>query len=349
MQDHEQADSRVQRAMAELHEELAWLSFMLPREAVQLAGRHLPLARLRDHLPRFIGERLRMGLYPARVTDPLHVSCARNHPAWGEPPALDPARPVRYPQPPRASILIVTYGNLELTRLCLCSLQRAAGPLPFEILVVDNSSPDGTAAYLREVEGSGLLPLRAILNRDNRGFAAANNQAAEQARGDVLVLLNNDTVVRPGWLEALVATLDADPSVGLVGPVTNSSGTDAQLGTPYHDLDEMQTFAAAYTAAHAGKTTEPVMLALFCTALPRALYTEIGGLDERYGLGLFEDDDLAMAVRRAGRNLVLRRDVFVHHYGGAAFGKLPPRRYLRLWWQNRRRFERKWRTTWQKR
>ena len=124
---------------------------------------------------------------------------------------------------------------------------------------------------------------------------------------------------------------------------------DAQLGTPYPDLGAMQAFAAAYTAQHAGETSEPVMLALFCTAVPRALYRAVGGLDERYGLGLFEDDDLAMAVRRAGRRLVLRHDVFVHHYGGAAFGKLPPRRYLKLWWQNRRRFERKWRTTWQKR
>lgn len=330
-------------------EEIGWLSFMLPREAVQLAGRHLPLAQLRDHLPRFVGERLRFGLYPARVTDPLQVVCSREHPAWGEPPALDPELRVHYESPPRASVIVVTYGNLDLTRLCLCSLQRAAGALPFEILVVDNSSTDGTPAYLRAVEASGLLPLRVIQNRDNVGFAAANNQAARRARGDILVLLNNDTVVLPGWIEALVATLDADPGVGMVGPVTNSSGTDAQLGTPYRDLDEMRAFAGPYRAEHAGQCEEPEMLALFCTAIPRSLYLELGGLDERYGRGLFEDDDLAMAVRRAGRKLVLRRDVFIHHYGGASFGKLPPHEYLRLWWQNRRRFERKWRTRWRKR
>lgn len=335
----------VQRAL----EELRWLSFMLPREAVQLAGRHLPLATLRDHLPRFVGERLRMGLYPARVTDPQQVHIARSHPAWGDPPALDPARRIRFDGPPRASILLVTYGNLALTRLCLCSLQRAAGSLPFEIIAVDNRSPDDTPAYLREVEASGLLPLRVVLNEQNRGFAAANNQAAALARGDVLVLLNNDTVVLPGWLEGLVAALDSDPTVGLVGPVTNSSGTDAQLGTPYRDLDELGAFAAEYTQDHQGLVSEPEMLALFCTAVPRALYTAVGGLDERYGRGMFEDDDLAMAVRRAGRRLVLRHDVFVHHYGGAAFGKLPPREYLKLWWQNRRTFERKWGTTWHKR
>ena len=334
---------------ARLFDELRFLGFMIPREAVQLLSRRLPLARLRDHLPRFIGERLRMGLYPARVTDPLRVQCARNHPAWGEPPELDPARPIRFDAPPRASILIVTYGDLELTRLCLCSLQRAAGPTPFEIIVVDNDSRDETPAYLHAIEASRLLPLRVVKNRDNRGFAAANNQAAELARGDILVFLNNDTVVRQGWLDRLVAALDARPDVGMVGPMTNSCGNEAQLGTPYADLGAMEDFAAAHCAAHAGQSVDPQMLTLFCAAMPAALFRQIGGLDPGYGKGMFEDDDLGMAVRAQGRRLLLLKDVFVHHYGGAAFSRLPPREYLRLFFMNRRYFERKWRTEWQKR
>lgn len=330
-------------------EELAWLSFLVPREFVQLLGRHLPLAELRDRLPRPVAEKLRMGLYPARVTDPLHVVCERREPAWGDPAELDPSRPVRYDTPPRASLLVVTYGNLALTRLCLASVQRAAGPLPFEIIVVDNGSQDGTREYLRRIESEGLLPLRAVCNDDNRGFAAANNQAAALATGDVVVFLNNDTVVRAGWLEGLVDALDRDPTLGLVGPVTNSCGNEAQLGTPYATLAEMERFAERYTTAHAGERAELPMLTLFCTAMPRALFDAIGGLDERYGAGLFEDDDLAMAVRAAGRKVTLLRDVFVHHYGGASFGRLPPRAYLRIFWHNRRAFERKWGVPWQKR
>jgi GT2 family glycosyltransferase len=91
------------------------------------------------------------------------------------------------------------------------------------------------------------------------------------------------------------------------------------------------------------------MLTLFCTAMPRALWREVGGLDERYRIGMFEDDDLAMAVKQRGRRVVLARDAFVHHYGGAAFSQLSPREYLRIWWENRRRFEEKWGATWQKR
>jgi GT2 family glycosyltransferase len=326
-------------------DELAWWAFFLPRQGVQELARRLPLAALRDRLPRAVGERLRLGLYPARVTDAQSVDCAREYPAWGVPAELDPARPIRFAESPRVSIVMVTYGNLDLTRLCLASLQRAAGATPFELLVVDNASPDGTAAWLRDTEARALLPMQVQFNTDNRGFAAANNQAAARARGDVLVFLNNDTVVTPGWLERLVQHLDRDPSIGLIGPVTNSCGNEAAIATSYHELDGMFRFAAAQT----GGLTDLPMLTLFCTVMPRALFDDVGGLDERYRVGMFEDDDLAMAVRTRGRRVVLARDVFVHHYGGAAFSRLEPARYLRIWWENRRRFEAKWGTTWTRR
>jgi len=332
-----------------LREELAWLGFYLPRQGVQRLARLLPLAQLRDRLPRFVGERLRMGLYPARVTDAQAVRCAHAYAPWGEPATLDPVRRVRYDVPPRASLLVVTYGNLALTRLCLASVQRAAGALPFELIVVDNASSDETVPFLRGVEDGGLLPLRVHANRDNLGFAAANNQAAKLARGDVLVFLNNDTVVTPGWLERLVAHLDREPRLGLVGPVTNSCGNAAEVPVDYPDLDGMFAFAERYTAAHLGELDELSMLALFCAAMPRTLWDQVGGLDERYRVGMFEDDDLAMAVRRRGRQVRVARDVFVHHFGGAAFSRLAPSRYLRIWWENRRRFEAKWKTTWERR
>lgn len=336
-----------------LLDELSFLAFLAPREAVQALGRRLPLDRVRDRLPRFVSERLRLGLYPARVTDPLRVVCAREYPPWGTPPALDPALPIRFAADaaPHASVLIVTYGNLDLTQLCLASVQRAAAKaaVSFEIIVVDNASTDGTPAYLDEVAASGLLPIRVVKNSHNAGFAGANNQAARLARGKVLVFLNNDTVVRSGWLDGLVHVLEQDPSCGLVGPVTNSCGNEAQLGTVYSDLDGMERFASDYCRQHAGERDELRMLTLFCAAMPADLFRDLGGLDEGYGPGMFEDDDLGMAVQRRGKRLILARDVFVHHYGGAAFSKLPPRQYLRLFYLNRRYFERKWHTRWQKR
>ena len=330
-----------------LGEELAWWRFYLPRQAVQLLARRLPLATLRDRLPRAVGERLRFGLYPARITDATEVVCARAHAPWGDPARLDATRPVRYLEAPRASILVVTYNNLALTQLCLASLQRSAGALPFEVIVVDNASSDGTPEWLAGCAERQLMPLTVVANRHNAGFAAGNNQAAARARGDVVVFLNNDCVVVPGWLERLVGHLDGDGALGLVGPVTNSGGNaEAQLGTHYADLDGMRRFADDYTGAHAGQLVDVPMLPLFCAAMTRARFDAVGGLDERYGRGLFEDDDLAMAVRQRGWRVALARDVFVHHYGGASFSRLPPSEFLRLWWQNRRAYERKWQVKW---
>src|SRR5262249_6381195 len=224
-----------------------------------------------------------------------------------------------------------------------------AGPVSFEATDVDNLSPDGTRDFLRSAAGRGALPLRLVENPANLGFSRDNNQAAALARGDVLVSPNNDTVVRPGWLEGLVGHLDANPSIGLLGPVTNSCGNEAEVGTAYGDLDEMERFAGAYVRAHAGELADIPMLTLFCAAMPRELFRTLGGLDERYGLGMFEDDDLSEAVRRAGPRVVLARDVFVHHYGGAAWSRQGDYAYLRQWWWNRRLFEDKWGKSWQKR
>jgi GT2 family glycosyltransferase len=329
--------------------EAAWLAFYLPRGGLQALARRLPLDRLRDQLPRRLAEQLRFSLYPARITDATEKRCATAYAPWGDPADLDPSRPVRYDGTPRTSLLMVTHGNEALTRLCLRSLQEAAGAVSFEVIAVDNGSPvgDGTAAYLERAASSGILPLRVVLNRDNRGFSAANNQAAGLARGEILVLLNNDTVVVPGWLERLVGHLERDRSLGLVGPRTNACGNEAALGTPYGDLDGMFAFARARPETPCARDLE--MLTLFCAAIPARLWGEVGGLDERYRLGMFEDDDLAMAVRRAGRRVAVCEDVFVHHYGGASFSQLPPRTYLRVWWENRRRYVAKWGVAWKPR
>jgi GT2 family glycosyltransferase len=97
-----------------------------------------------------------------------------------------------------------------------------------EVIVVDNASRDGTPEYLR-LAATQHENLRVILNDENRGFAAANNQGLEVARGDFLVLLNNDTAVPRGWLSSLVRHLSSDDSIGLIGPVTNQIGNEARI------------------------------------------------------------------------------------------------------------------------
>jgi GT2 family glycosyltransferase len=250
------------------------------------------------------------------------------------------------PRIPRASIVIVTFNNLVYTRLCLESVLANTDHPNHEIIVVDNGSTDGTPDYLRSL--ARLHPhIHLVLNHRNRGFAPANNQGLAFTRGEHLVLLNNDTLVPRGWLDRLVRDLE-DPAIGLVGPVTNRTGNEAQIEVPYRTYGEFKQFSRRYYQSRCPERFDIRMLAMFCVAMGRDVYECIGPLDERFEVGLFEDEDYAMRVRAAGYRVVCVEDVFVHHFGQASIGELARTgAYGKLFHANRRRWEEKWRTSWQ--
>ncbi len=245
---------------------------------------------------------------------------------------------------PLVSVVIPTYRNLGITRACLKSIERFTTYPNYEVIVVDNGSADGTAEYLRSAAAANPR-LTILLNETNQGFARAVNQGVAAATGEYIVVLNNDTIVTHGWLGRLIRHLH-DPSVGIVGAVTNHTGNEARIAASYTSAYEMHRFAADYTRAHAGQTLEVRMVALFCAAMRRAVWDEIGPLDERFEIGMFEDDDLAQRLRTTGYRIVCAEDVFVHHEGAAGFKTLGPGAYDRLLRENRVRFEQKWGTPW---
>jgi GT2 family glycosyltransferase len=257
-----------------------------------------------------------------------------------------PAPDVRAPPgpAPQASVVVVTRDNLVFARLCLESL-LAATDGSYEVIAVDNGSTDGTREYLSRLSASGA-PVRTLLNDSNRGFAPACNQGLRLARGDVLVLLNDDTIVTPGWLRRLAGHLD-DPEVGMVGPTTNRIGNEAEIDASYRTLGELARFADARAEAHAGQAVDIPTLTMFCVAMRRDVYEAVGALDERFEVGLLEDDDYSLRVRSAGYRLRCTDDVFVHHFGETSFGKLVPSgEYARLLQANQKRFEEKWGVAW---
>lgn len=244
---------------------------------------------------------------------------------------------------PAVSVIVVTYNNLDYTRACLHSLEVFSEWARLEIIVVDNASRDGTPQFLQQWSNAAS-GRKVVLNQDNRGFAAANNQGLAIAGGDYLILLNNDTYVTRGWIRGLLMHLQRDPDVGLVGPVTNNIGNEARIETGYEGMEEMATFAATHGALHAGHSFPIPTLAFFCVAMPRSTYERVGPLDEAFGVGFFEDDDYCRRIEAEGMHCICAEDVFVHHHLSASFDKMKSDAKRELFERNKQTYEAKWGT-----
>jgi GT2 family glycosyltransferase/glycosyltransferase involved in cell wall biosynthesis len=242
---------------------------------------------------------------------------------------------------PTVSIIVVTFNNLKYTRLCLESVLKNTTLPDFEVIVIDNASDDGTREYLDSLAAADGR-LRIVRNATNRGFAAANNQGLKLATGKILLLLNNDVIVPRGWLRGMLRVLE-DESVGLVGPVANSVGNQARIAVDYISLDEIDDFAVDHMAANIGVRFDIAVLAMYCIAMRREVWEQVGDLDEQFGIGLFEDDDYSNRARKAGYGVVCTPESFVHHFGQTSFKKLVKSgEYDALWKRNQAYYESKW-------
>lgn len=215
---------------------------------------------------------------------------------------------------PTASIVMLSWNALVYTQMAVESI-RLYTKMPHEIIIVDNGSTLETTDWLR-----AQPDLKVVYNATNRGFAKGCNQGIAAAAGEYIVLLNNDVVVTEGWLENLVDAVQRDPATGISAARSNElAGDQKLLDANYKELDAMHAYAAGRARAfrRAGYFTDRAIG--FCLCIDRKVLEQVGGIDERYGTGNFEDDDFCMRVRAAGYRIYVCDDVFIHHFGSVSF------------------------------
>ena len=186
--------------------------------------------------------------------------------------------------------------------------------------------------------------IKIIKNSENLGFAAGNNQGMAAARGNYILLMNNDIVVTPGWLERMISCAEKNPRIGIVGPMSNYvSGPQLVEDVRYNttDLDGLDDYAAEFSKKYAKKTRRLLRVVGFCMLIKRAVVNKIGGMDDRYGLGNFEDDDFSLRATLAGFESWIAEDCFIHHFGNRTFigAKIDYQESLHKNWEI---FKKKW-------
>jgi GT2 family glycosyltransferase len=214
--------------------------------------------------------------------------------------------------------------------------------LPFELIFLDLGALDGTADYLAGIAAAAPVRVEVVRAATDLDIGPACAEALRRARGEFLVLLNNDCVVPSGWLQQLLALATMSFGMGLAGPMSNYAAPPQLVETvPYRvgprkgpqsraeaesglvDSAAVERFARQFREEHKGKWLEVERLGGFCLLLKREVLTRIGPLDEE-GLGLFDTDLLSQKARQAGYSLAVCRDLFVHHFGTRTFAHGAP-------------------------
>ena len=244
-----------------------------------------------------------------------------------------------WPQP-QVSIVIPVYNKIAYTLACLASLAQHAAAASFEVIVVDDCSSDDTPEQLADVDG-----LRVIRNVQNLGFVGSCNAGAAAAQGEFLLFLNNDTVVTPGWLEALLRCFAEQADAGLVG---------AKLVYPDGRLQEAGGIVFRDGSGwNYGRFEDPAeprynfrREADYCSGaailLRRSLFEQLGGFDRRYAPAYYEDTDLAFAVRAAGLKVYYEPQSTVVHFEGISAGTDTGSGMKRYQVVNQQKFLEKW-------
>lgn len=219
---------------------------------------------------------------------------------------------------PLVSVIVPIYGNIEYTLRCLASIASNQPQAAFEVIVVDDCSPDNSFEVLTKVQG-----IRLLRNEQNQGFIRSCNIGAKTAKGQYLYFLNNDTEVTPGWLDELLCTFAEFPGTGFAGSkliypdgrLQEAGGIIWQDGSAWNFGRFQDPRFPVYNYAREVDYCSGASI-----MVPKSLFDELGGFDEHYLPAYCEDSDLALKIRDKGYRVIYQPLSTVIHYEGITSG-----------------------------
>lgn len=234
------------------------------------------------------------------------------------------------------SIIIPAYNQHELTEQCIASVCRHTTDM--EIILVDNGSTP------RYTETGADVTIR---NEKNLGFPVAVNQGIRARNNDIVVLLNNDVIVTPGWTTHLKKHLE---KYSIVAPMTNYCAGLQQITLPvYENEDELYAAACSHSIKHTGESLGVNWIIGFCMAFKKSLWKKIGPFDESLWPCSGEEIDFCLRARQAGHKVGIARDAYVHHFGSQTFHDMQSAgqiQYNQIVERNNRHLAEKWGEKW---
>ncbi|OGG46465.1 MAG: hypothetical protein A3F84_11685 [Candidatus Handelsmanbacteria bacterium RIFCSPLOWO2_12_FULL_64_10] len=211
---------------------------------------------------------------------------------------------------PLCSIIVLNYNGKSYLQDCLSSLLKQRYR-PFEVVLVDNASTDGSAEFVRRQ----FPDVKVVQNANNAGFAEGNNIGARNATGDLLIFLNNDTEVPPDWLERLVSGAYSDDAIGVCGAMTlrfDQRDTIDLLGFTLDRYGFPALIARGEKDEGQYAQVQDVFILGACLAIKRGVADRIGLFDPKYFM-LSEDIDLCWRAQVAGHRTVVAPFAKVYH------------------------------------
>ena len=215
----------------------------------------------------------------------------------------------------KISIIQVSYKNFETTtEPCLKSLFACEEFEDLEIILVDNASGKETTSQITQLI-SGKNNIKLIENATNRGFPGGVNDGVQISSADIIFFLGIDTQVTSGALAKMANHIRADHKK-MVGPVFNQTGNEQKIYIkPNLDKDEIIHEGHRWIKHASCNLYQTTILDFCCIGMHKKTFLRLGGMDEGFGLGYYEDTDFCMRAGNMGCNLVISEDCFIYHQG----------------------------------